>query len=371
MNRGVIVAGILGLFLYPVRTLPAELPEVVKILEELLAVPGVSGYEEEVREEIDSRLPSWTRDAAGVDAMGNLIVTVGEGKPHLLLVAHMDETGYAITHIRDDGFLEVRKLGGFYDSLYLGQHVRIHTEGGPVPGVVALPSTHLQASRTLPISEFGEDDVLIDVGTESRRQTEQLGILLLDAITIPKAAYYLAGSRMTARSMDDRFGCAALLALAERIRPGDWQGTLTLAWVVQEEVGLRGAQALAAEMSPDFVLPIDSFVTSDSPLEKKRIGYAPLGDGPVIRAFDHSNITPIGLVRSTLAFARSKGIPLQHGSTAGGNDGSVFRNARSQVMPLAIPIRYSHSPIETIDYRDLSGLVDLLEAMIRDHSWIP
>ena len=168
--------------------------------------------------------------------MGNLIVTVGEGKPHLLLVAHMDETGYAITHIRDDGFLEVRKLGGFYDSLYLGQHVQIHTEGGPVPGVVALPSTHLQASRTLPISEFGEDDVLIDVGTESRRQTEQLGILLLDAITIPKAAYYLAGSRMTARSMDDRFGCAALLALAERIRPGDWQGTLTLAWVVQEEV---------------------------------------------------------------------------------------------------------------------------------------
>lgn len=342
---------------------------VVGLLRDLVAVPGVSGREEAVRAAVTARLPRWARGAARVDAIGNLIVTVGSGKPWVLYVAHMDEIGYMVANIRGDGFIQVQKAGGFYDRQYEGQVVQIHTAEGPVNGVVAMPSIHLRddAGEAGP---YEVDDVLIDVGTRSRQETLGLGIRTLDPITVPKVVTQLAGSRLAARSMDDRFGCAALLALAQRIDPKSVHGTLTLAWSVQEEVGLRGAEALAKAMSPDTVVPIDSYVTSDSPIENKRLGNASLGGGPVIRALDSSNIAPIALVRSLTAFAKRKNIPLRYGATGGGNDGSVFRNGTSRVLPLAIPIRYSHSAIETIDTEDLVGLVQLLHAMARDNSWL-
>ncbi len=343
----------------------------VELLSELLLSVGVSGREEAVREVILDNLPAWARREAVVDAIGNVSVTVGSGEPWVMYVAHMDETGYMVTHIRDDGLLQVHKHGGFYDRQYEGHVVQIHTSAGLVHGVVILPSTHLRSGANDGVGDFTAEDVLIDVGTASREETEALGIELLDTITVPKTVTQLAGTRIAARSLDDRFGCAAILEVAGRVRPGDITGTVTFAWTVQEEVGLRGATALAAEMSPDVVVPVDTYVTSDSALEDPRIGYAELGGGPVIRALDNSNIAPIGTVRSLMAFAERRELPLRYGATGGGNDGSVFRNARSSVLPLGIPIRYSHSAVETIDTVDLNGLTNLIEAMVRDVSWVP
>jgi putative aminopeptidase FrvX len=302
--------------------------------------------------------------------MGNLVVTVGSGGPHVAYVAHMDEIGYMVTNIRDDGLIQVAKHGGFFDSQFEGQHVQVHTAGGPVAGVVAIRSTHLWRGLEAPRDGFDHADVLVDVGTRDRAETEALGIALLDPITVPKRMARLAGTRMAARSMDDRFGCAAILALARRMQPSEIDGTLTLAWVVQEEVGLRGATALAAEIAPDVVVPVDSYVTSDSPLEDPRVGFHELGAGPIVRALDSSHIAPIDLVRGIVDFAQARELSLSYGATQGGNDGSVFRNARSRVLPLAIPIRYSHTAIETIDTTDLVALVDLLVAMVDDTSWV-
>ncbi|MFQ5700439.1 MAG: M42 family metallopeptidase [Acidobacteriota bacterium] len=354
----------------PVAAPPASTPpaEEVRLLGRLIETVGVSGREEAVREAIHDELPRWARDEALVDAMGNLVVTVGEGAPWVLYVAHMDETGYMVTHIRPDGRLQVQKIGGFYDRQYQGRVVHVHTRHGDVPGVVAVPSIHLNGAGGNS-GDYGVDDVLVDLGTESLEATEALGVALLDPITIPKRMTRLAGTRFAARSMDDRFGCTALLAAARRLRLADIRGRLTLAWSVREEVGLRGARALAARGQPDVVVAVDSFVTSDAPTEKKRIGFWRLGAGPIIRALDSSNIAPAGAVRNLLDFAASRGLALGAGATSGGNDGSVFRNERTRVLPLSIPIRYSHSAIETIDMRDLTGLTDLIEAMIRDVSW--
>lgn len=348
---------------------PTHAQDEVDILERLVLSVGVSGREEQVRETIRTLLPGWARDAAVVDAMGNLIVTVGSGEPHVAYVAHMDEIGYMVTNIRDDGLIQVAKHGGFFDRQYEGQLVQIHAEGGPINGVVAIRSVHLTRGLPLGDDDFDHGDVLIDVGARTRAETEALGIALLDPITVPKRISRLAGTRMAARSMDDRFGCAAEVALARRIRPAEIDGTVTLAWVVQEEVGLRGAQALAESMSPNVVVPVDSYVTSDSALENPRVGFHELGAGPVIRALDNSHIAPIELVRSLMAFAQQENLRLSYGATQGGNDGSMFRNAHSRVLPLSIPIRYSHTAIEVIDTTDLVALVDLLEAMVRDTAW--
>ena len=349
---------------------PAAAQGEIEILERLLLSVGVSGREEQVREAIFDELPGWAQQAATIDAMGNLIVTIGSSGPHVAYVAHMDETGYMVTNIREDGRIQVAKHGGFYDSQYEGQLIQIHTASGSVNGVVSIHSTHLWRGLESPRGNFDHSDILIDVGTESREETEALGIALLDSITVPKRVTRLSGTRLAARSMDDRFGCAALVALAQRIRPGDVNGMLTLAWTVQEEVGLRGARALAAEISPDVVVPVDSYVTSDSPVENPRVGNHALGAGPIIRALDSSNISPIDLVRSLMDFAADADLALSYGATQGGNDGSVFRNANSKVLPLSIPIRYSHSAIETIDTRDLTALIELLNAMVLDTAWV-
>ena len=362
---------LLGLACWQVAAAQVPMGPEMALLSELVQVPGVSGDEGAIRAAIVERLPRWAREAARTDAMGNLIVSIGTGSPAVLYLAHMDEIGYRVTHIRDDGYIQVQKHGTFFDRQYEARVVHIHTAAGPVNGVVVAPSNHLRRGLPESSTPLGTQDILIDVGTSSRSETEALGIALLDTITVPKTFTPLANGRYAARSMDDRFGSAALVALAQRLNPREVQGSLTLAWSAQEEVGLRGAAALAAEMSPDVVVAVDMFATSDSPIESKRLGYAVLGEGPAIRALDASHITSMESVRALMNFAARHSLALRYGATMGGNDGSTFRNARSTVIPIGIPIRYSHSAVETIDSRDLVGLVDLFEAMVEDLSWIP
>ena len=144
---------------------------------------------------------------------------------------------------------------------------------------------------------------------------------------------------------------------------------MTFAWDVQEETGLFGAAALAKVLKPDFVFAIDTFVSSDSPLESKRFGDMIVGGGAVLRAVDSSNLTPQFEVRRVEAVARRHGIPVQAGNSRGGNDGSVFVAGGAVDIPLSWPGTYAHSFIEKIDRRDLESLTRLITALVAD--WPP
>ncbi len=143
-------------------------------------------------------------------------------------------------------------------------------------------------------------------------------------------------------------------------------------WSTGEEIGLVGAlaaaQRLASEgISPDYVFAVDTFVSSDSPLESKRFADAPLGKGFVVRAVDNSNITSRKLVDRLIELARANSILIQYGVTGGGNDGAAFLRYGSTDVPLSWPLRYSHSPGEVIDTRDLQALAHAVAAIAR--SW--
>ena len=145
---------------------------------------------------------------------------------------------------------------------------------------------------------------------------------------------------------------------------------VTFIWSTEEEVGLKGAAAAAERFakeghSPDFVFAIDTFVSSDSPLENKRFGDAEIGKGFVIRAVDNSNVTPREYVDRVVTLARENKIPVQYGVTGGGNDGSVFARYGAVDIPLSWPLRYSHSPAEVIDLRDLDALGKIVEVIAR------
>jgi putative aminopeptidase FrvX len=345
------------LALLPWRAAVAQHPLTVEAAERVLAPLvngyGVSGAEGPVRELVEGLLPPWAR--AETDSAGNLRVTVGSGDPLVVFVAHLDELGFRVTGIRDDGQLELEARGGFFASLYEAEPALVHTAGGIVPGVFT-PRDSVLTRRT-------PGTIRADVGTSTRAATEALGIGVGATVTMPKRYARLAGARATGRSFDDRVGCAALLLALRRLDPSRLHHAVMFVWSVREEIGLEGAKVVADELGtrPARVHAIDTFVSSDAPLDPKAYALAPLGRGPVIRALDNSAAAPPYLVDSLRALARASRIPLQFGTTSGGNDGSTFLGWGVPDVAIGWPLRYSHSPAETIDLRDLVHLAEVVE----------
>jgi putative aminopeptidase len=346
-------------------------------LADLVESYGASGHESAVRERVKTLLPSWAKTET--DAAGNLILHLGgekhEGKsPRIAFVAHMDEIGYEVKKIEDDGRLLVSVLGGGYAEYFLGHVVLIHkADGNSSGGVLELPAGWDQPGFEWPHGPRSMDEAVhVYVGTHSAEETQRLGIKAGDWITIPKEYRPLPGTRANGRSFDDRVGCAALVEAVRALGPDLSGRDVTFIWSTEEEVGLKGAAAAAEHMAkegrtPDFVFAIDTFVSSDSPLESKRFADAEIGKGFVIRAVDNSNITPREYVDRVVKLARENGIPAQYGVTGGGNDGAVFTRYGSVNIPLGWPLRYSHSPGEVIDTRDLEALAKIITVLAR--SW--
>jgi putative aminopeptidase FrvX len=348
----------------PAQTTIAEARDVVRQLTEAY---GVSGREAPVREVVQRLLPSWARPT--VDSAGNLLVRAGRGAPLTVIVAHLDEIGFLITGIREDGQLTLRPIGGFMPSLFEAEPALVHTATGVVPAVFTLRDSVGPAPRRTPMTIVDGRPALairVDPGTGSRAGTEALGIRAGDVVTMPKQYVDLAPPRATARAFDDRTGCAALVLALRRLDPSRLRHEVLFAFSVREETGLTGARVVAdatAAERPARVYAIDTFVSADAPLETPSFAVAPLGRGAVARAVDNSSVTPPAALDSLVALARSRRIPLQVGTTNGGNDGSVFTRWGTPDVPVGWPLRYSHSPAEVIDLRDLVALADLTLAI--------
>ena len=354
------------------------------LLPALVETYGVSGHEVAVRKQIETWLStSWrpeaqTRPTTVTDEAGNLILHLGGAAPgaktpRIVFVAHMDEIGYRVRSIETDGRLLVDVLGGGYTEYFLGHVVLLHkADGKTIGGVLELPAGWDKPGFEWPHGPRGLDEpASVYVGTHSAEETQKLGIRAGDWLTIPKEYRPLLGTRANGRSFDDRVGCAALIEAVQALGPNLQGRDVTFVWSTEEEVGLKGAAAYAERAAkegkiPDFVFAIDTFVSSDSPLESKRFADAEIGKGFVIRAVDNSNITPREYVDRVVTLAHKNKIPVQYGVTGGGNDGAVFARYGSVDIPLGWPLRYSHSPGEVIDTRDLHALSKIIAVLAKE-----
>jgi putative aminopeptidase len=343
------------------------------LLSRLAVTYGASGHEESVREKVKSLLPPWAKTET--DDAGNLILHLGTApagskSSKILVVAHTDEIGFEVKSISKDGRLEVGTLGGFDLSFYEGHPALVHTVGGDRNAIMELPDGWDEPNFKWPASS--EAAIRVDVGARSPGEVAKLGIKVGDYVTIPKEYRPLLGTRASARSLDDRVGCAALIAAVWSLGGPVKDRDVTFVWSTGEETGLDGAKALAKRMAadggvPDYVFAVDTFVSSDSPLESKRFADAELGKGFVVRAIDQSNIVPPDLVERIVRLARTNQIPVQYGVTGGGNDGSAFVPYGSVDVALGWPLRYSHSPAEEIDTRDVDSLARIVVVVAK--SW--
>jgi putative aminopeptidase FrvX len=334
---------------------PERLRETESVLKTLVESYGVSGMVAPVRDAVRRLLPAWARPS--VDSAGNLWVTVGRGEPTVVLVAHLDEVGFEVTAIGEDGVLEVEPRGGLFPALWAGRPALVHVGRAPVAAVFQPLDSASVASAPMSLR--------VDVGATSRAGAEALGIRTGHTVTSPKEYVRLARRRATARSFDDRVGSAALVMALRRLDPARLRHTVIFLWSVREEIGLEGAvvAARALGLRPVRVHPIDTFVSADSPVELRNFAVAPLGQGPVARALDNSSVTPPALLDSLVALAGSRGIPLQVGTTNGGNDGSAFAEFGVPDVPIGWPLRYSHSPVEVADIGDVAYLAELVQAV--------
>ncbi len=327
-----------------------------EVLKTLMEVSGVSGRESKVRETVLGLLPAWAR--ARVDRRGNLLLDAGRGGKRILFIAHLDEIGYEITSVERDGTARVRSLGGFFSTLYEAHPVVVHTLAGELHAIVRPRRDYLSSASAG--DPFTQAEVVLDFGSTNREETLALGVSPGDWLTVRKRFRKLAGEMASGRSVDDRAGCTALVQAVRSLDPDRLGNRVTFAWSVEEETGLKGAEAIAAELSFDVVFAVDTFVSSDSPLETKAFALGVLGKGPVLRAMDNSNLAPRAGLARIQKIAESRHLPLQIGLTHGGNDGSVFTSYGAEDLPLSWPTLYSHSAVEVIQQDDLNNLGQLV-----------
>ena len=324
-------------------------------LKELIKIHGVSGREGEVSRVIAEKIRPYV-DEISTDALGNLIaLKKGSGvqKKKHMLCAHMDEIGFIVTYIEDNGFLRISSIGGirFIPSAYLP----VVFENG-LRGVIA-PEEELEKKEDYQATRF-----YIDIGAKDKKDAEKR-VKVGDCAVIEPSILRLAGARIAARPIDDRIGCAILLDIAKKI--GGPKDDVYFVFSVQEEVGCRGAKTAAYAIEPDDALVFDVTGTGDVPGAKPMA--VALGQGAAIKVKDSSVICDAEMVACLTALAKEKKIPYQmEVLTYGGTDTSSIQTTGlgAKSGALSIPMRNIHTAMEIVDMHDVEACRDLALAYL-------
>ena len=326
------------------------------VLQKLCACPSVSGREEGIRALLTERITPFAHEVR-VDSLGNLIARrkgTGQGKS-VMLCAHMDEIGFLATFIEQSGVVRVAPVGGI--SLTASAFGTVISERG-VRGAL------VPDSKTKP-ADYAADVFSIDIGASSRKDAERR-VSVGDFFVAEGGVRRLMGKRVCGRPLDDRIGCAVLLALAEELWEKPLVGDVYYVFSVQEEVGCRGAMPAAYSISPDYSICFDVTGTGDTPGATPMV--CSLGGGAAIKLKDNSVICHEEVVQALRNLAKEQKIPYQMEIlTYGGTDTSVMQmtGSGSRAGALSIPCRYVHSSVEICDLGDAEACVRLASAFVQ------
>jgi endoglucanase len=340
-----------------------------ELLRELTETDGVPGYEDAVRAAVRRELAE-TTDEVRTDAMGNVVGTVEGGEGEVVVAAHMDEIGFMVRHVTDEGFLQLDTLGGWDPRILRAQRVRVHTENGALMGVIGSPPPHTLTEEERE-TEPKVSDVYVDLGRSGDAVDEHVSVG--DLVTMQQTTVRM-GDTVTGKALDDRVCLFAMLEAARRLADPDV--TVHFVATVQEEVGLRGAHAVGVDLDPDVAVALDVTVANDVPGFEAGEHVTELGEGVAVKLKDSSVITSPKVNRRLRAVAEERDIPYQlEVLPAGGTDTAGFQRAGGAVPvgALSVPTRYLHTPTECASRDDVAATIDLLSAFLEtetgDHDY--
>ena len=325
-------------------------------LQKLCVCPSVSGREDAIREMLRERIAPFV-DEISVDHLGNLIARKAGAKTEakkVMLCAHMDEIGFLVTFIEENGMLRIAPVGGIHFSA--AAFGEVISERG-VLGVI-VPEDKTKAK------DYAADKFYIDIGAKNRKGAERR-VSVGDFFVIRGGVRRLAGSRICGRPLDDRIGCAVLLELAEQLSSRSLDSDVYYVFSVQEEVGCRGALPATFGIAPDVALCFDVTGTGDTPSSTPMA--CSLGKGAAVKIKDSSVICHEEIVASLCAIAEEKKIPYQREILLyGGTDTSSMQltGVGCRAGALSIPCRYIHSAVELCDLGDAEACIDLAEQFV-------
>lgn len=325
-------------------------------LDALLETASPSGFETPGQEVWVEYVDSFA-DRVETDEYGNAVAVLEGNDRSVALTGHCDEIGFIVRTIDDDGTISLARIGGSDKTVSKGQHVQIHAEDGPVPGVIGQTAIHLREDHDT--EEITEQ--FVDIGAEDDEAAKEL-VEVGDPVTFQQRLTDLEGDRIAARGLDNRIG---VWAAAEALRRADAAGheaTIYAVSTVQEELGLRGAQMVGFDLNPDVAVATDvTHATDDPGTPGDKKNGVELGEGPVVARGSANHPNVVEAVRETAADAEID-VQLQAAGSRTGTDADAFYTARGGIpsLNIGVPNRYMHTPVEMLELTDLDETAELM-----------
>lgn len=344
--------------------------ESLRFLKEILEEFGPSGFEDRVLKRIRKRAEKYAERVEKDNLNSLIFIKKGsKEKPKILVAGHVDEVGFIVTSITEEGYLTFEKIGGWFDQVLLAQRVVIMTKNGPVIGVITSKPPHLltpqEREKVVTIKQM-----YIDVGATSKEEVKKMGIRVGDPIA-PYSPFQLSntGKTMFAKAFDDRIGAFIAIEVLRYLKENniDHPNTYYAAATVQEEVGLRGAETVKWIVDHDVAIVTEVDIAGDVPEITPREAQSKLGKGPTIITFDRSMIPNQKLKEFVIQVAEEAKIPYQLTVVRGGTDAGrlhLYKEGRPSIV-LGIPTRHIHSHVGVVHKEDVENAVRLIIELLK------
>ncbi len=344
--------------------------ETLTMLKDLTDARGIPGNEKEARE-VMQRYIEPVSDRVYTDNLGSLIAekTGDENGPKIMVAGHLDEVGFMVTRIDENGFVYFQTVGGWWSQVMLAQRVTIMTkDGDDVTGVIGSKPPHVLSAeaRKKPVDI---EKMFIDIGAMSKEEAESFGVRPGDSIVPYFEFTQLKNEKMLlAKAWDNRIGCAIAIDVLKQLKDEEHPNIVYGVGTIQEEVGLRGAKTSANLIQPDIGFGVDVGIAGDTPGIADHEADSKLGDGPQIILYDASMVSHKGVRDLVVETAEENDIPFQYSSiAAGGTDSGSIHLTANGVPSLSITIatRYIHSHAAILHRDDYENAVKLIVETIK------
>lgn len=338
----------------------------VETLEVLANACGVTGREEQIAGLMKKFLKPYM-DEVREDKLGN-VIGIKKGKrtaPKVMLAAHMDEIGLLVKTITKEGFLYFAKVGGIDDRILLAQKVIVHTEKGPLHGIIGSRPPHIQKPEERQ-KVISYDELFIDVGVKSQEQAHKMGIGIGDAVTFDVRFARIGKSVVIGKALDDRVGCALMIEAMKQLKSTEC--SVYAVGTVQEEATSRGAATSAFGICPDVGFALDVTVAGDTPGVKETEAPIGMGKGPALTVADAGMIVPQKILQLLVDTAEHNKIPYQLETFMGGSTDAARILLTREGVPsgaICVPTRYIHSATSMLDLVDVDNTVRLIVATVQ------
>ncbi|MFD2761787.1 M42 family metallopeptidase [Lentibacillus juripiscarius] len=347
----------------------AKLDETNTMLKDLTDARGIPGNEKEPREVMEKYISPYADDVY-TDNLGSLIAKKSgdvDG-PKIMVAGHLDEVGFMVTRIDDNGFIYFQTVGGWWEQVMLAQRVTIMTAKGDITGLIGSKPPHVLSSeeRKKPVKI---KDMFIDIGAADREEAQEFGVRPGDSIVPYFEFTQMKNEKMLmAKAWDNRIGCAIAIEVLKQLKEEKHPNTVYGVGTIQEEVGLRGARTSAHAIKPDIGFGVDVGIAGDMPGVSDKEADSKLGKGPQIIIYDASMVPSMGVRDLVVDTADEKNIPYQFASMAGGgtDSGSIHLTADGvPSLSITIATRYIHSHAAILHRDDFENAVKLIVETIK------